>query len=42
MPIHYSSEKKKKAHQEELKKIKRYSETINQFARDKNNGNEKN
>ena len=36
MPIYYSSEKKKKAQQKELDKIKKYGETINQFTRDKN------
>ena len=36
MPIFYSFKKKKKAHQEELEKIKKYGETINQFTRDKN------
>ena len=35
MPIYYSSEKKKKTQQEELTKIKKYGETINQFTRDK-------
>ena len=35
MPIYYSSEKKKKAQREELEKIKKYGETINQFTRDK-------
>ena len=35
MPIYYSSEKKNKAQQEELEKIKKYGETINQFTRDK-------
>ena len=35
MPIYYSSEKKKKSQQEELNKIKKYGETINQFTRDK-------
>ena len=35
MPIYYSSEKKKKAQQKELEKIKKYGETINQFTRDK-------
>lgn len=35
MPIYYSSEKKKKTQQEELNKIKKYGETINQFTRDK-------
>jgi len=35
MPIYYSSEKKKKTQQEELAKIKKYGETINQFTRDK-------
>lgn len=35
MPIYYSSEKKKKAQKEELDKIKKYGETINQFTRDK-------
>ena len=35
MPIYYLSEKKKKAQQEELEKIKKYGETINQFTRDK-------
>jgi uncharacterized membrane-anchored protein YhcB (DUF1043 family) len=34
-PIYYFSEKKKKAQQEELEKIKKYGETINQFTRDK-------
>ena len=37
MPIYYSSEKKKKSQKEELDKIKKYGETINQFTRDKNN-----
>ena len=36
MPIFYSFKKKKKAQQEELEKIKKYGETINQFTRDKN------
>ena len=36
MPIYYSSEKKKTAQKEELKKIRKYGETINQFTRDKN------
>ena len=36
MPIYYSSDKKKKAQQEEFEKIKKYGETINQFTRDKN------
>tara|TARA_B110000008_G_C16878179_1_gene527712 strand:+ start:74 stop:259 length:186 start_codon:yes stop_codon:yes gene_type:complete len=35
MPIYYSLEKKKKAQQEELEKIKKYGETINQFTRGK-------
>ena len=35
MPIYYSSEKKKKEQQDELEKIKKYGETINQFTRDK-------
>ena len=35
IPIYYSSEKKKKSQQEELNKIKKYGETINQFTRDK-------
>ena len=35
MPIYYSSEQKKKAQQEELAKIKKYGETINQFTRNK-------
>ena len=37
MPIYYSSEKKKKEQKEELDKIKKYGETINQFTRDKSN-----
>ena len=36
MPIYYSSKKKIKEQQEELEKIKKYGETINQFSRDKN------
>tara|TARA_B110000027_G_C15937990_1_gene219925 strand:- start:304 stop:471 length:168 start_codon:yes stop_codon:yes gene_type:complete len=36
MPIYYSLKKKKKAQKEELEKIKKYGETINQFTRDKN------
>jgi hypothetical protein len=35
MPIYYSSEKKKKAQQDEFDKIKKYGDTINQFSRDK-------
>ena len=35
MPIYYSSEKKKKAQQDEFDKIKKYGYTINQFSRDK-------
>jgi hypothetical protein len=35
MPIYYSSGKKKKAQQEELDKIRRYGESINQFTRNK-------
>ena len=35
MPIYYSSEKKKKAYQEEFEKIKKYGDAINQFTRDK-------
>ena len=35
MPIYYSSEKKKKAQQKELDKIKKYGESINQFTRNK-------
>ena len=35
MPIYYSSKKKKLEQQEELEKIKKYGETINQFTRDK-------
>ena len=37
MPIYYSSEKKKKEQLKELEKIKKYSETMKQFIRDKNN-----
>jgi uncharacterized membrane-anchored protein YhcB (DUF1043 family) len=37
MPIYYSSKKKKKEQLEELNKIKKYGETINQFTREKNN-----
>ena len=36
MTIYYSSKKKKKEQKEELEKIKKYGETINQFTRDKN------
>ena len=36
MPIYYSSKKKKNEQKEELEKIKKYGETINQFTRDKN------
>ena len=35
MPIYYSSKKKKKEQLEELGKIKKYGETINQLTRDK-------
>ena len=37
MPIYYSSEKKKKEQLKELKKIKKFGETMKQFTRDKNN-----
>lgn len=36
MPIYYSLKNKKKEQQEELDKIKKYGETINQFTRNKN------
>ena len=35
LPIYYSSKKKKKEQLEELDKIKKYGETINQFTRNK-------
>ena len=35
MPIYYSSEKRKKEQREELEKIKKYGDAINQFTRDK-------
>ena len=34
MPIYYSSEKKKKAQERELQKIKMYGERINKFTRE--------
>jgi hypothetical protein len=37
LPIYYSSKKKRKEQLEELDKIKKYGETINQFTRIKNN-----
>ena len=37
MPIYYSSEKKKNEQLKELKKIKKFGETMKQFTRDKNN-----
>ena len=36
MPIYYSHQKKKKAQQEELNKIKIYGEKINEQTRNKN------
>ena len=36
MPIYYSHQKKKKAQQEELNKIKVYGEKINEQTRNKN------
>jgi hypothetical protein len=36
MPIYYSNQKKKKAQQEELNKIKVYGESINEQTRNKN------
>ena len=35
MPFYYSSKKKRKEQLEELDKIKKYGETINQFTRNK-------
>ena len=37
MPIYYSSEKKKNEQLKELKKIKKYSETMKKFTRNYNN-----
>ncbi len=37
MPIYYSSVKKKNEQLKELEKIKKYSEIMKQFTRDKNN-----
>jgi hypothetical protein len=37
MPIYYSSEKKKNEQLKEFEKIKKYSETMKQFTRDKSN-----
>ena len=35
MPIYYSSEKKKKEQQNELEKIKKYGDAMNQLTRNK-------